>query len=706
MPIHQVDGKWQWGSHGTKYSSRAGAERQAAAAHANGFKGDSKVAKDMDPAEWSAFKRLMMKFFSEEEKEPEHQANDEAPNAAGMAIKAPSGKLLFLKRSDEGDHANEWCFPGGCAKEGETPEQTARRETKEETGYASDGELKPFHANGNFATFYHEAPEEFAPKLNEEHTEHVWADPKDPPKPLHPGVAQSLGMEVGEDANIDPNEANATEGKPKLDLIMPNVTQKLAPTTGAHDSIAMDRSSARSYDRDGRLHVAKNHISKATVNEYYGREIPNCEELGLKADKKYRLLRDPEELKKAAATFNNLPLLSRHIPITADSHPQDLTIGSLGTDAEYNHPYLDNSIVIWPQNAIDAVESEQQKELSSAYRYRADMTPGTYEGQDYDGVMRDIVGNHVALVREGRAGSDVVVGDSALPQPTYEVFDMAKVLSRHAAVAQGALIALLRPKLAMDVKTLDLSSVLEKVTGKNFKEQKSAIVAGITGLTKGKLAQDANLNDMGMMLDALADMDVAEGADMDPNSGLPMGAEELKKKAMDDQEAGGVHDKIMAMLTGKVPPELMVEISKLMKGEATAGMDEPPEFPGKPEVGKGPEMITKPAMDAAIAEAVANATKDTQAKMKAVREAEIACEPYVGKLAIACDSAADVYRTTLGALGVKTEGVHPDALPAILATQPKRGERKASKSETVAMDAAVVQSFTDAFPAAGKIGNV
>ncbi len=44
------------------------------------------------------------------------------------------------------------------------------------------------------------------------------------------------------------------------------------------------------------------------------------------------------------------------------------------------------------------------------------MTPGTYAGVRYDGVMRDIAANHVALVRKGRAGPDVVVGDSALPR--------------------------------------------------------------------------------------------------------------------------------------------------------------------------------------------------------------------------------------------------------------------------------------------------
>jgi len=38
MPIHKIDGKWQWGQHGKKYKTRAGAVRQAQAAHAAGFK--------------------------------------------------------------------------------------------------------------------------------------------------------------------------------------------------------------------------------------------------------------------------------------------------------------------------------------------------------------------------------------------------------------------------------------------------------------------------------------------------------------------------------------------------------------------------------------------------------------------------------------------------------------------------------------------
>lgn len=185
--------------------------------------------------------------------------------------------------------------------------------------------------------------------------------------------------------------------------------------------MALDRSSARAYDADGRLHVDVANISKACVNPYFGREIPDYEALGLEPDRKYLLLRDPEELEKAATSFNNLPILSRHVPVTAESpesHHPELVVGSTGTDARFEAPYLRNSLVLWAKPAIDAVEANDQRQLSCAYRYRADMASGIYDGRRYDGVMRDLVGNHVALVREGRAGADVIIGDEK-PKPTW-----------------------------------------------------------------------------------------------------------------------------------------------------------------------------------------------------------------------------------------------------------------------------------------------
>lgn len=175
--------------------------------------------------------------------------------------------------------------------------------------------------------------------------------------------------------------------------------------------LAFDRS-ARRIDADGRLHVDRSHISKATVNPYYGKEIPGYEALGLQPDTVYRLLRDPVELERAAPTFARLPVLSEHVPVTVDAPRPDLVVGAIGSEVVFAPPYLDADLCVWDATAIAGIETDKVRELSCAYRYVPVMEPGEFEGQPYDGRMTDILGNHLALVETGRAGPDVAVADS------------------------------------------------------------------------------------------------------------------------------------------------------------------------------------------------------------------------------------------------------------------------------------------------------
>jgi len=342
---------------------------------------------------------------------------DSVAPAAGIVFMTPDNKALLLKRGAGGDHSGEWCWPGGAANEGETAEDTAVREAFEETGGLPHGPRSHLHSTPNdapvpFTTFGQRVAEPFEPRLNAEHTEAIWADLDNPPQPLHPGVAAMLAQFFEEEAE--------------------------EPEHQAQDSVAfaLDRASSRAMDVDGRLRVARTHISKANVCEYWGREIPDYEALGLDPERKYKLFRDPEELKKAAPTFNGLQVMLDHVPVHADDHHPEQWVGALGTEAEFNDPYLDNSMIIHVREGIDAIESGEMKELSCAYRYRADMTPGkSSSGEAYDGVMRDIVGNHVALVKEGRAGSDVVVSDSAIPQLKGDV----TLCTKYRSVSQGGI---------------------------------------------------------------------------------------------------------------------------------------------------------------------------------------------------------------------------------------------------------------------------
>lgn len=193
--------------------------------------------------------------------------------------------------------------------------------------------------------------------------------------------------------------------------------------SGPMPVLAFDRMMV-SLDRDestsGRLLVDRAHLTKSTVSPYWGREIPRYRELGLDPDRKYMLLRDPRELAtpETVASFKGLPILKEHMPASAADHPQDLVIGATGDTPSYEHPYIDASLVFWPQEAIEDIEANKKRDLSASYNYDAIMQPGVYEGQRYDGRMVNIRGNHIALVPEGRNGADVGLGrDSQIDDP-------------------------------------------------------------------------------------------------------------------------------------------------------------------------------------------------------------------------------------------------------------------------------------------------
>jgi uncharacterized protein len=155
-------------------------------------------------------------------------------------------------------------------------------------------------------------------------------------------------------------------------------------------------------DLDGRLHVASTPISRAGITRHYGREIPNFKEKNLEAGKVYRLLRPAEELAEAAHYFRGVPVLACHVPTAGVALDAGLVIGACGTKTKYLDPFLVSDLILWSGGAIDDVRNGARRELSAGYHYRADMTPGVWNGQKYDGVMRNISPHHVALVERSR----------------------------------------------------------------------------------------------------------------------------------------------------------------------------------------------------------------------------------------------------------------------------------------------------------------
>ena len=126
---------------------------------------------------------------------PNITAGKETGEAAGVLfIAKDTGRVLFVLRSNQGDDPNVWCSLGGGVEEGESIDQAVHREVGEEAGFYGDYDLQHIHTSDDGSFKYHNhialVPTEFTPKLNEEHTDYVWADKL--PTPLHPGLQQAL----------------------------------------------------------------------------------------------------------------------------------------------------------------------------------------------------------------------------------------------------------------------------------------------------------------------------------------------------------------------------------------------------------------------------------------------------------------------------------------------------------------------------------
>lgn len=179
---------------------------------------------------------------------------------------------------------------------------------------------------------------------------------------------------------------------------------------------------SRQMTAEGYL-VAPGNLARCGVQDY------RAYELGLDADgmdpmKVIRLHRPPEEVFNPASmvSFENKPITIEHpsVAVTADNW-RDLAAGEV-RDVTRSGELMTGTLLVKAKDAIEALQAGKVQ-LSNGYTFELDMTPGqTADSRAYDGVQRNIRGNHVALVDAARCGSACRIADS---QPNLEGNTMA-----------------------------------------------------------------------------------------------------------------------------------------------------------------------------------------------------------------------------------------------------------------------------------------
>ena len=283
--------------------------------------------------------------------------------------------------------------------------------------------------------------------------------------------------------------------------------------------------------------------------------------------------------------------------------------------------------------------------------------------------------------------------------------------TRFGAMTLSITAGVIAPLLAQDQKATLPVDVFKSLTVKGFGSQREKLLSGVRSAIDGKLrpgiALDASMKDLANAVDAFKE--VAEGAD-EPvseaaNEAIESEADVTAPKAVTEEGATYDAEPLKNFLREKGMGE--DDIAKCMdmmpKNELGADEDDDEakkkaeEERKKKEEEMGKDMVSKPAMDAALKAQAAEFEK----QLKTVRETERAVRvaiaevhPWTGELpaTMAFDSAADVYRHALvmkGVDGAKT--LHADALKPILMTLPKNGAKQAEgETVSIAMDSSAV----------------
>jgi uncharacterized protein len=192
---------------------------------------------------------------------------------------------------------------------------------------------------------------------------------------------------------------------------------------------------ARQLDQNGYLTIAGNPLTKVGVFPYRGSEI-GAED----PNKIYYVLRPEEELNNPETidSFKLVPFVDEHEWLGENGTPAEKKgiQGTIGEHVYFDAPYLRGNLRILSESVKNRINNGKI-ELSAGYSCAYEPIAGTFNGQHYDYVQKNIRANHLALVDKGRSGADVAVLDSL--KFTFDTAELIQMSLEELLAAIGAL---------------------------------------------------------------------------------------------------------------------------------------------------------------------------------------------------------------------------------------------------------------------------
>lgn len=185
---------------------------------------------------------------------------------------------------------------------------------------------------------------------------------------------------------------------------------------------------AKKIDTNGYWYIKKNPISKEGVFPYLGHTISDdCE-----PNKIYKVYRPASTLKDSVETWDNppKPFIDDHEMLGEGfTAVDDRPVQGIIYNPVFENGVLYADIAVYSEDLKSNIENGK-KELSLGYFCKYKKERGVFNGEVYDYVQYDMVGNHIALVDAGRCGSDVKVFDHKCTMDSFDLGDFESPLKK------------------------------------------------------------------------------------------------------------------------------------------------------------------------------------------------------------------------------------------------------------------------------------
>lgn len=219
-------------------------------------------------------------------------------------------------------------------------------------------------------------------------------------------------------------------------------------------------------------------------------------------------LRSVEQVKDATESLNCKPITLQHpgSPVSLDNVTA-LSVGMSANDASFDGLNNHVTITVTDPKAIKAIEDGEVKAISCGYKCNVVDNAGVWQGSKHEQEQREIVYNHIALVREGRAGDQVrfCVGDSA---EVEEIFDI-KLEDGVASESNAAPVVEQKDSTKIKNKTKEQSMKTIQLDGVSYEADEKVIEA----LQAAQADSEEKLGEIHTLLDGISDLE-AQVADL------------------------------------------------------------------------------------------------------------------------------------------------------------------------------------------------